>query len=73
MENADLRPYGEVAQAARGYLQAARQIAGSNSFTIPAGWMGTSVSSDEPGPHDQLLGGPSADDRRPDARRSAAP
>ena len=47
VENADLRPYGEVVQAARGYLQEARQIAGSNSFTIPAGWMGTSVSSDE--------------------------
>lgn len=46
VDNADLRPYGEVAQAARGYLQAARQIASQNSFTIPAGWMGTSVSSD---------------------------
>ena len=47
VENADLRPYGDVAQAARGYLQAARQIASQNSFTIPAGWMGTSVSSED--------------------------
>ena len=43
----DLRPYGDIAQAARGYLQAARQIASQNSFTIPAGWMGTSVSSED--------------------------
>jgi hypothetical protein len=47
VENADLRPYGEVAQAAIGYLQAARQIASQNPFTVPSGWMGTSVSSEE--------------------------
>lgn len=32
--------YKAVMTAARGYFAEARQIAGQNSFTIPAGWMG---------------------------------
>ncbi len=36
----ELRPYGEVMQAARGYLADARAIASQNSFTLPDGWLG---------------------------------
>ncbi len=47
VEAADLRPYGEVMEAALGHLQTARQMAGASAFTIPAAWMGQSVPSDE--------------------------
>lgn len=37
----ELAPYSEVMEAARAKLAEARQIAQANSFSIPAGWMGT--------------------------------
>lgn len=44
----ELQPFPEVMTAARAKLTEARDIAGKNAFTIPAGWMGTdSYSSDE--------------------------
>ncbi len=45
-ESAELRPHGEVMAAARRYLAESRNLASQGSFTIPAGWAGTtSVSS----------------------------
>jgi hypothetical protein len=41
----ELHPYGEVMQAARGYLAEARAIASQNSFTLPDGWLGPGSKS----------------------------
>ena len=43
--SAEVRPYGEVMTAARGYLAEARALAAQGSFTIPAGLLGTSAVS----------------------------
>ncbi len=38
----DAKPYADLAAAAVGYLEEAIQLAESNSFTIPASWVGNS-------------------------------
>ena len=43
----ELSPYGDVMQAARGYLTDARNIASQNSFTLPDGWLGPGSKSSE--------------------------
>lgn len=43
----ELRPYGEVMEAARRYLAEARAIAAAESFTIPEGWLGPASMSRE--------------------------
>jgi hypothetical protein len=45
VQDGDLRPYGEVMQAARAYLAEARQLASQHNFTIPSEWTGRSYSS----------------------------
>lgn len=42
-----LLPYDQVMTAARGYLAEARTIAGANSFTLPAGWLGPATYSSD--------------------------
>jgi len=43
----ELVPYAQVMTAALGKLDAARSLATQNSFTIPAGWMGTDSHSSQ--------------------------
>lgn len=44
----ELQPYGDVMDAAMGYLQQAVDIANNNEFTLPEGWInGRELSSDE--------------------------
>lgn len=43
----ELHPYGDVMNAARGYLAEARSIASQNEFNIPDGWLGPGAKSSE--------------------------
>lgn len=47
-DETELRPYGEIMQAARGYFSEARSIAEGADFTLPEPWLGPgSYSSEE--------------------------